>query len=112
MNENQRRFVRRSLQVEFRGRDDLGAGQLSFAGADLSEGGTFLAAALLLEPGEPLTLEFRVPGLPRLMRAQARVAWVRRFPSKGESGGMGVEFLAMSDDDRAVLSRYLAAQPS
>ena len=43
------------------------------------------------------------------MRAQARVAWVRRFPKEGESGGMGVEFLAMGEEDRSVLGAYLLA---
>lgn len=109
MREDQRRFVRKGLQVEFRGKDAEGIGQLVFAAADLSAGGSFLKSDLLLETGERLSLEFRVPGVPRLMRAQARVAWVRRFPKDDEPAGMGVEFLAMSDADRAVLVEYLAA---
>jgi uncharacterized protein (TIGR02266 family) len=107
MPETKRRHPRKSLQVEFRGKDAQGAGVLLFEGADLSAGGTFLKCEVLLEEGEALRVEFRVPGVPRLMRAQARVAWVRRFPKENESPGMGVEFLAMSDEDRAVLSGYL-----
>ena len=109
MREDQRRFIRKSLQVEFRGKDAEGVGQLVFEAADLSAGGSFLKSDLLLEKGERLSLEFRVPGVPRLMRAQARVAWVRRFPKEDEPAGMGVEFLAMSDADRTVLVEYLAA---
>lgn len=106
---NQRRFARWSLQVEFKGKDAEGAGELVFEASDLSAGGTFLRSELLFEQGESFSLEFRVPGVPRLMRAQARVAWVRRFPSEEEPPGMGVEFLAMSEEDRAVLKRYLEA---
>jgi uncharacterized protein (TIGR02266 family) len=104
-----RRFERKTLKVDFKGTTQQGQGELLFTGADLSEGGSFLAADLLLEQGEKLALEFRVPGVPRLMRAQARVAWVRRFPELEQRGGMGVEFLAMSEDDRAVLAQYLAS---
>ncbi|MFZ5470322.1 MAG: PilZ domain-containing protein [Myxococcota bacterium] len=107
MSGNQRRFLRKMLQVDFRAKDAQGAGQLQFAGADLSAGGTFLKSDLLFEQGEGFSLEFRVPGVPRLMRAQARVAWVRRFPSEEEPAGMGIEFLTMSEEDRSVLVRYL-----
>lgn len=107
MSQEQRRHERKSLQVDFRGRDAHGAGVLLFEGADLSPGGTFLKADLLLEEGEALAVEFRVPGVPRSIKAQARVAWVRRFPKGAEPPGMGVEFIAMSDDDRALLGDYL-----
>ena len=106
---DQRRFARKAILVEFHGREGGGAGSLVFESEDLSAGGTFLKSDLLLESGEPLALEFRVPGVPRLLRAQAKVAWVRRFPKEGEVAGMGVEFLAMGEDDRAVLGDYLAA---
>lgn len=102
-----RRFFRKTIAVEFRGTDSQGVGELVFEAVDLSAGGTFLKADLLLELGEHLALEFKVPGVPRVMRADGRVAWVRRFPEKDQPGGMGVEFVRLTDDDRAVLSRYL-----
>lgn len=111
MDADQRRSPRRALTVEFRGRDALGSGELSFEGADLSTGGAFLKSALLLEQDEALALEFRVPGVPRLMRAQAKVAWVRRFPDPGQPPGMGVAFLDMTEADRRVLARYLHLLP-
>lgn len=107
MADGQRRFERKALQVDVRARNTVGAGQLLFEGTDLSPGGSFLRSELLLEEGETLVLEFRVPGVPRLMKAQARVAWVRRFPRPEEDAGMGVEFLAMSEEDRQVLVEYL-----
>src|SRR4051812_41670071 len=107
MGEDQRRFVRKNLRVEFRAKDTEGTGELLFEALDLSTGGTFLASELLLEQGEGLSVEFRIPSSPKPVRAQARVAWVRRFPRQGEQAGMGIEFLAMSDQDREILSQYL-----
>jgi uncharacterized protein (TIGR02266 family) len=108
MGSDQRQHVRRALPVKIRGRDSDGIGQLQFVAGDLSAGGAFLKSDLLLEDGETLELEFQVPGVPRVLRAQARIAWVKRFPGEGESGGMGVQFAAMSDEDREVLTDYLA----
>jgi uncharacterized protein (TIGR02266 family) len=109
MGAEQRRFARHPVQVDFKGQDQQGLGALFFTGADLSQGGSFIRADLLLEEGEELTLEFSVPGVPKVMHAQARVAWVRRFPEPPQQGGMGVEFLAMTEEDRAVLAEYLGA---
>ena len=107
MAEQQRRFQRRELQVDFRARHQSGDGQLLFESADLSSGGSFLKSDLLLEVGETLVMEFRVPGETGIIRAQGRVAWVRRFPRGEEPPGMGVEFLAMSEEDRQTLDQYL-----
>lgn len=107
MSGEQRKYTRKALQVEFRGRDVEGTGLLLFEAADLSAGGSFLKSDLLLETGEQLALEFFVPGVPQGMKAHARVAWVRRFPEAGEPAGMGVEFLSMSEADRAILTAYL-----
>jgi uncharacterized protein (TIGR02266 family) len=103
----QRRHERKALAVQFHAREAHGVGQLIFTSADLSAGGTFLASELLLEEGEPLTLEFTLPGQSTPLHAQARVAWVRRFPGEGEAAGMGVEFVAMRDEDRARLTALL-----
>ena len=83
-------------------------GELLFEAADLSPGGTFLKAELLLEQGERLWLQFQVPGLPKTMHAEGRVRWVRRFPASNEASGMGVEFETITDADRSTLERYLA----
>lgn len=112
MSSEQRGSARVSLHADFRAREHHGVGALLFESADLSVGGAFLRADLLLEVGDALALEFRVPAMPRLLKAQARVAWVRRFPKDGEEAGMGVQFLAMSEEDRAALGRYLGAGPA
>jgi uncharacterized protein (TIGR02266 family) len=109
MSEEHRRFTRKTVQVDFRCRDASGAGELLFEAADLSLGGSFLKSELLLEPGETLVLEFSLPGDERLLKAHARVAWVRRFPKDGEMPGMGVEFLGMAQEDRAALEDVLGS---
>ena len=105
--EDKRRHARRTLSVEFRagGMDGLGALQLS--SADLSAGGAFLVSDLLLEPGETLSLEFQVAGLPAPVRAQARVAWVRRFPGPEQPSGMGIEFVRLGRPERAALDAWV-----
>jgi uncharacterized protein (TIGR02266 family) len=102
-----RRHERKPIAVEFRCTEASGVGELYFEAADLSAGGTFLKADFLFEQGEKLWLQFQVPGVPKVMRAEGRVRWVRRFPEASEPGGMGVEFEAIGDSDRATLSKYL-----
>lgn len=103
-----RRSPRRSLKVEFTGSEGDGAGELLWEGADLSAEGTFLVSDLLLEVDETTSLEFRLPGRDRPIRAEARVIWVRRFPDEGEQAGMGLKFVGMSDEDRRALTEFVA----
>lgn len=117
MGADQRRFLRKTLEVRIKGTptgqktgpdadgDRTAAGQLAFTSADVSAGGVFLKSDLLLEQGEALALEFSIEGRP--MRARAKVVWVRRFPVSGEPAGMGVEFIEMDDRERAALERFL-----
>jgi uncharacterized protein (TIGR02266 family) len=103
----QRRHARRAVSVEFRGKDASGEGELVLVGADLSAGGTFLRCDVLLEAGETLALQFHLPGDGPSLSAQARVAWVRRFPDADAPPGMGIEFLAMPEADRRLLEAAL-----
>ncbi len=105
--EDKRRHARRTLSVEFRagGIDSLGSLELS--GADLSAGGAFLVSDMLLEPGETLSLEFEIAGRTGPVQAQARVAWVRRFPGPEEPAGMGIEFVRLGKDERAALDAWV-----
>lgn len=107
MGVEQRRFVRRALKAEIRAHDSDGQGQLLFESGDLSAGGAFLRSELLLEEGELLSLQFQVPGAAQALSAEARIVWVRRFPNEGEEPGMGLEFIAMSDEDKVSLARFL-----
>jgi uncharacterized protein (TIGR02266 family) len=105
----QRRHPRRTLAVRFEVREDQGEGELIFDSGDLSQGGAFLRSDLLLEQGERFSLSLSVPGLPKPVTTQAKVAWVRRFPAQGEAAGMGVQFVDMRDEDRAALEALLGA---
>ena len=104
--ENKRRHARRTLSVEFRAGGLDGLGSLELSGADLSAGGAFLVSDLLLEPGETLSLEFEIAGRGPV-QAQARVAWVRRFPGPEEPAGMGIEFVRLGKDERAALDAWV-----
>jgi Tfp pilus assembly protein PilZ len=101
-----RRHQRKSVAVEFRAEDSSGPGTLIFDAADISIGGAFLKSDLLLEPGEELGLTFTLPNRPEI-HTRARVAWVSRFPRKGQPPGMGVEFLDLSQAEREVLEKFL-----
>jgi len=100
-----RRYVRKPVAAKVTGKAEAGFGHLFFDSQDLSVGGAFLRADLLLEVGEELALQLHLPGW-RGLDLKARVAWVRN--SEG-SGGMGIEFLELGDQDRELLSRFLEA---
>src|SRR5262249_21312324 len=102
MSEQRRQFPRLAIKVDFHGHGADGSGELILESTDVSAGGTFLKSDLLLEEGELLTLEFEVPGISRRLRAQARVSWVRRFPTPGEDAGMGMTFLVMDAEERGL----------
>lgn len=106
MGADQRKFVRKALEVDFEATDAQGEGQLVFTTADLSEGGVFIKSDVLLELDEELTLFVQLPGGPRL-EARAKVAWVRSFPEGDEPAGMGVRFTDLSDEGRAAVQQFL-----
>lgn len=106
MSQEQRSEKRAEVEATFAARDEGGAGTLIFTSADVSVGGAFLKSELLLEVGEPLSLEFRVPD-GTVVRTAARVAWARRFPEGSQPAGMGVQFSALGERERAALQRWL-----
>jgi uncharacterized protein (TIGR02266 family) len=108
MADNQRSTERKAIRVEFRSSAEGGAGELVFTTLDVSVGGAFLESELLFEEGERLWVEVNVSSHPTPIRAQARIAWVRRFPQEGERPGMGLQFIGMSEEDRAALEQFLA----
>jgi len=101
-----RRFVRKAVKVEFRSREEAAAGELVFDSADVSAGGAFLVCDVLHELGDMLQLSFTLPdGTP--LSCTARVAWVRRFPARGEDPGQGVEFTGLTEFDQRALESFL-----
>ena len=99
-----RRYVRKPVAAEVHGKEDTVVGHLFFDSQDLSLGGAFLRADLLLEVGEELEVVLKLPG-GKSFDARARVAWVRR--SEG-AGGMGIEFTRLLDSDRRELAQFLS----
>jgi c-di-GMP-binding flagellar brake protein YcgR len=98
-----RRYERKPISAKVTGKVEAGLGHLFFDSQDLSLGGAFLKADLLLEVGEELALELRLPNS-QVFDAKARVAWVRHTEG---AGGMGIEFLVLSDPAKEQLKRYL-----
>ena len=104
-----RRHTRQMLNVTFRVRDsdDPVGGELLFDSLDLSIGGAFLRSDLLLEQGERVRVRFELPGRPTPVIAQARVARVTRT---GDDPGMGLEFLDLTDEERAAIDAFIRGQ--
>ncbi len=102
-----RRFVRKPVAAQLRCRGSMGPGHLFFDTQDLSVGGAFLRADLLLEQGEELEVDFELPGLGRPFHTRARVAWVRRADTERVAPGMGIEFLDLDPKDREALADFL-----
>lgn len=101
-----RRFKRKAVKVEFRGRGEADLAELVFDSSDVSEGGAFLVSDALLEQDDTVALEFTLPGGAHLS-CDARVAWVRRFPGRGQDAGMGIEFLGLPEPDRRALETFV-----
>ncbi len=83
--------------------------------ADLGEGGTFLAGHPILPQGETIELGLWLPqgDTSHELVCSARVAWVNnpstpRKPSL--PAGMGLEFLALDNDDTEFLRTYLESR--
>lgn len=102
-----RRYVRKPVAAQLRCRGSMGPGHLFFDTQDLSVGGAFLRADLLLEQGEQLEIEFELPGVSRPFQVRARVAWVRRADTDRAAPGMGIEFLDLTPADRQALADFL-----
>jgi type IV pilus assembly protein PilZ len=81
-----------SLSVGWR---TTGAFLVSYS-INLSKGGIFLETTEPLAVGEPLTLEFDVPGAGTL-RVDGVVAWVRQGSTDGMPDGMGIQFQELDE---------------
>ncbi len=71
---------------------------------DLSMGGMFISTDDTREVGTHIYLQFTLQGGRRLVEALGRVA--RVIP--GEDGGMGIEFVNLDDDSKALLAKIIS----
>jgi Tfp pilus assembly protein PilZ len=97
-------FVQRALMTHGAGREELFLVDLGVAGA-------FAERERPLPVGDEVTLSFRLPGNDQEVQAVCRVAWWHgpgeRMVSKSLPAGVGLEFVRISDHDRARVRRHL-----
>lgn len=108
---DQRRHVRRPLEVEVQVGDNSFGSEISFDSRNFSEGGVFLKSDLLIEVGEVLLLSFVLPGTPLAIRTRGRVTWVNRNPIEEDptdDAGMGIQFLDLTAAEQEALKAYLS----
>jgi uncharacterized protein (TIGR02266 family) len=82
-------------------------GKVRFDSRDLSVGGAFLRSDLLFEVGEEVRVDFALPDGHRV-HARGRVVRVSRERDGGQVPGMGIEFIALTDPDRAAVRAFIA----
>jgi uncharacterized protein (TIGR02266 family) len=110
-NRNVRRWLRLPLAVEVRVRDadDPVGGEIMFDAVDISAGGAFLRSDYLLEKGDRLDVSFTLPEAKQRITARAQVVWVAKTRrTKGEAG-MGIEFVDLSEAERAAITEFVKA---
>jgi len=80
---------------------------------DLSEGGLFIKSDSLLEVGEKLLVNLRLPERPDSVIIKCEVMWARENDPDSVNGppGMGVKFIEMTEEDRKALEKYLEDLP-
>ena len=78
---------------------------------DLGLSGVFAEHEPPLPLGEEVRIEFRLPGNEIAILAGCRVAWrhLPEEPPRSLPSGIGLEFVELTDADRARLCEYLAA---
>ncbi len=75
---------------------------------DLSQGGICLITETPLVKGAVLALKFQLHGTNKLIEVQGKVAWTQAFAIGNQMGyDNGIEFTKVSDDDRAVIEKYI-----
>lgn len=106
--ESKRKHQRRAVSVDVTAaQTGEVTGELVFESVDVSMGGAFLRSDLLLELGDQLEMAIPLPHDPEPIRALGRIVWVTRDPDVKGNAGMGIEFVDISETDRARLAKFL-----
>jgi len=76
---------------------------------NVSSGGLFVRTSNPLGKGDVFLLRLNLPGLTDPIHIQCEVVWTRAGEKgpQGRPAGMGIKFLEMAPNDKAVLDRYL-----
>jgi Tfp pilus assembly protein PilZ len=71
-------------------------------------GGLFIEQLDPLPEGSETSLEFSLPASKNMITARAKVAWIRKkFVQKLNYPGMGLQFITISERDRAELIHFV-----
>lgn len=102
-----RRFPRLGLGVHVKYIDAEGHLCEGIA-STISGGGLFVEQLNPLPEGIETSLEFSLPASRNIIRARAKVVWVRRnFIQKLSYPGMGLQFITIAERDRAELIHFV-----
>ncbi len=86
--------------------------KIRFDTQNVSQGGVFIESDLLYDEGEVIWFSFTLPGAMEI-RTRGRVVWTKKEVDPDDPGdrpGMGIEFLDLSDAERAALEGYLGGE--
>jgi uncharacterized protein (TIGR02266 family) len=78
---------------------------------DISARGIFLRTAQVLPVGQEILVRFRLPGVAHPFKAVGRVIWSSPTDTpQGHPAGMGIQFLDLSEQERAMIERHVVEQ--
>ena len=103
-----RKFRRVDVSVplrykELHGKSYLAKGTLT---KNLSEGGVRFRTDRFVGLACHLMLEMNMPSIVKSIKAISKIAWIKKLPA-GENYEVGSQFLAMTNEDEAVVSHYI-----
>ena len=107
-NDEKRKDLRIPVRITVVLRETTFDGTLYFSSSDLSLGGMFLEADLLLQEGSVVSLQYSLPNGGTPIRSVARIARVVDSQEEGTRCGFGVEFLEMDLSSREQLRGFIA----
>ncbi len=82
---------------------------------DISSGGLFVATHQLRKVGDRIKIKFTLPGRTDAVEIETEVRWVRESSSLQRidgAHGMGLRFVNLNDDAKAVIDSFLSKRDS
>ena len=110
--EPKRQYLRHSLDAKIDVIEGSLGVKLRFEASNVSQGGVFIESDLLYDEGEVIWFSFTLPGAMEI-RTRGRVVWAKKEVNEEDPEdrpGMGVEFMDLSDSERAALEGYLGGE--
>ncbi len=96
--------LRTHLRVELHD----GSAPSAAVSSDISQGGLFIATRRPLDVGSPLRIVIDAGAKLGSIEVPGVVAWIRDPQQQEETPGMGVQFDALSDDQRAAIAQLVS----